>query len=73
MLDISLFAYKIGLKSFQVDFLKLTMYFVRICRPSVELSKISLSQPVNNNTDLKKKNLSCGSQAGFLGEEEQSL
>ena len=51
VLDISLFTYKIGLKSFQVGFLKLTMYFVRICRPSVELSKISLSQPVNNYID----------------------
>lgn len=65
VLDISLFTYKIGLKSFQVGFLKLTMYFVRICRPSVELSKISLSQLVNNNIDLKKKKSKLWIPRGF--------
>lgn len=48
---------KIGLKSFQVGCLKLTVHFVRMCRPSVEISKISLSQPVDNNTDRKKSKL----------------
>jgi len=43
------------------------MYFVRICRPSVELSKISLSQPVNNNTDLKKKKSKLWIPSGFSG------
>lgn len=33
------------------------IHFVRICRPSVESSKLSLSQSVDSNIDRKKKNL----------------
>lgn len=31
------------------------IHFVRICRPSVESSKLSLSQSVDSNIDRKKK------------------